>query len=65
MILLLLALLVKSTYVRSRYFFAVLLYLYKKSTSPGKGMHFFHDLSFFCFRYNRFHRTSVFLNKQR
>ncbi len=42
MILLLLALLVKSTYVRYPDFFTNLLYLHQKSAFHQNGTHFFH-----------------------
>lgn len=63
MILLLLALLVKSTYVRYLDFFTNLLYLHKKSAFHQNGTHFFHFLSFFGFSNNRIHGTSIFLYK--
>ncbi len=49
MILLLLALLVKSTYVRYLDFFTNLLYLHKKSAFHQNGTHFFHYFMLFRF----------------
>lgn len=63
MILLLLALLVKSTYVRYPDFFTNLLYLHKKSAFHQNGTHFFIILCFFGFSNNWIHGTSIFLYK--
>lgn len=66
MILLLLALLVKSTYVRYLDFFTNLLYLHKKKKKVHsiKMEHtFFIILCFFGFSNNWIHGTSIFLYK--
>lgn len=63
MILLLLALLVKSTYVRYLVFFTNLLYLHKKVHSIKMEHTFFIILCFFGFSNNWIHGTSIFLYK--